>query len=471
MDQNLAAYMGLHDYQIQAADFALKTPRCGLFLKMGLGKSRITLAVIASLNPAHHILLIAPKNIARSSWVEEIKKSGLNMRCKSFIINENGKQLTKKKRHKLYEEAFYEPPTLYFINRELIPDIVGFYQNRWPFAFLIVDELQSFKSYKSVRFKALQDILPYTTRFIGLTGTPSPNGLEDLWSEIYLMDGGLRLGFNITAYRNAFFRPGYGVGPTGYPYNWIPLPGSKDIIYDRISDLVISMDNSVLELPPVTYNNVYAYMDEHQIAVYREMARTSVFQYGETEEEVVAACSAGVLQNKLLQMASGCVYIDDKHNFVTLHSAKIEALQYIRDNEPDNLLVAYIYHSDKTVLKAAFPEAEIFDGSPEMQARWNAGKISMMLIQPQSNGFGVNIQFGGHTLVWYSLTWNLEFYQQTNARLERQGQTEPVVIHHILTKHTLDEHLLNVVQEKDNAQESLMEAVRFIMSDEPDRAV
>lgn len=469
MDQNLARFMGLHDYQIQAADFALNVPKCGLFLKMGLGKSRITLAVIAQLNPASHILLIAPKNIARSSWIEEIHKIGLNIRYKSLLVNERGKKLTKAKRHKLYEEAFDAPPTLYFINRDLVDDIVSYYGDRWPFPFLVVDELQSFKGYKSGRFKSLKAIQPYVTRFIGLTGTPRPNSLEDLWSEIYLMDGGWRLGRTITAYRTAFFRPGYGMSPGGYPYEWIPLPGAKEAIYQRISDIVISME-SKLNTPPVTYNNVYAYMDDAQIAQYRQMARNSVFQYGQTEEEIVTACSAGVLQQKLLQMASGCMYVDKDHNYITLHSAKIEALQYIYDNEPDNLLVGYYFNTDLWAIKEHFPEAVVFDGSPEMQAEWNAGKIRMLLVQPASAGHGLNIQFGGHTLVWYSLPWSLELYQQLNARLDRQGQTQPVVIHHILTRHTVDEHIISALQHKDTEQEDLMQAVRFILSDDPDVA-
>lgn len=465
MDQMLAKFMNLHDYQIQAVDFALNTPKCGLFLKMGLGKSRIALSVIAQLNPACHILLIAPRNIARSSWLGEIRKTGLTIRTKSLLVNKNGKKLSKKKRHELYQELLTAPPTLYLINRDLTCDIVEYFGNRWPFGFVIIDELQSFKNYKSERFKAIKKVMPYVSRFIGLTGTPRPKGLEDLWSEIYLMDGGLRLGPNITAFRNRWFRPGYGLSPQGYPYEWEPLPWAENEIHALISDIVISMKAN-LGLPPVFYNNVDAYMDADQMKQYREMAKTAVFQYGETEEEVVAALSAAVLQNKLLQMASGCMYVDDKHNYVVIHAAKLEALQYIYDNEPDCLLVAYNFNTDKIMIQNQFPEAVIFDGSQEMQDAWNAKKYRMMLIQPKSSGLGVNIQFGGHTLIWYSLTWSLEDYQQTNARLDRQGQTEPVVIHHILTSGTVDSAVLDRLQEKDAGQEALMEAVRLILQDE-----
>ena len=469
MNPAIAAAFGLHDYQIQAADFALAHPKCGLFLKMGLGKSRITLAAIAELNPPCHVLLIAPVTIARSSWSEEIRKIGLNIRCKSLIINERGKKLSKKKRYQLYEEAFSAPPTLYFINRDLVTDIVGYYGNRWPFGIVIVDELQSFKSYKAVRFKALAKTIPYTQRFIGLTGTPRPKSLEDLWSQIYLMDSGARLGPNITWYRNNFFRPGFRVNAQGYPYEWEPLPWAQDEITRRISDLVISMDN-VQNLPPLTYNNIYAYMDDAQLAQYRQMAKTCVFQYGQTEDEVVAAASAGVLAQKLAQMASGFLYTDKEHHYITLHTAKLEVLQYIYDNEPEPILVAYYFQTDKIAITGAFADAVVFDGTQEMQDSWNRGEIRMMLIQPASAGFGINIQFGGHTLVWYTLTSSLEQYQQTNARLYRQGQTQPVVIHHILTKYTQDEAALARMNKKDNDQELLLEAVRFIMDDNNDAA-
>lgn len=469
MDKNLADFMGLHEYQRQAVDFVLKTKKCGLFLKMGLGKSRIALAAVAQTNPPYHVLIIAPRNIARSSWLEEINKLGLNIRTQSLLVNEKGKKLTKQQREKLYQQVYTAPPTMYFINRDLTTDIVKYFGKRWPFGFLIIDEAQSFKSYKSERFKALKTVVPYTEYILELTGTPRPKGLEDLWALIYLLDHGVRLGPNITAYRNNFFRPGYRLNAQGYPYDWEPLPGAEQEIYKRISDLVISMDYRLLPgqvtLPPVTYNNLYAYMDDAQTRQYKEMAKTSVFQYGTTEEEAVSACSSAVLQNKLLQMASGFLYVDKDHNYITIHSAKLEALQYIYENEPDNLLVAYNFTVDKDMICRAFPDAVVFDGSPEMQAAWNARKYRMMLLQPKSCGFGVNIQFGGHTLIWYGLTWSLEEYQQTNARIYRQGQTDPVVIHHILTKNTVDLHVLNVVNNKDDGQESLMDAVRFMLNE------
>lgn len=463
LDPAIASYFGLMDYQIMVANFVLNAPKCGLFLKMGLGKTRIALAVIAQLNLPYHILVIAPKPIARSSWIDEINKIGIPIRTKSLMVNKNGKKLTRKKRIALYETVRTDPPTMYFINRDLAKDIADYFGKSWPFGFLIVDELQSFKGYSSDRFKALKKIFPYYQRFLGLTGTPRPKGLEDLWPEIYLMDGGARLGPNITSFRETFCRPGYGLSPQGYPYEWIPLPGAEEEVYRRISDIVISMD--YIDPPSLVYNNFTAHMEPEEEAVYKKMAKDFIFQYGMTEDEAVEACSSGVLQNKLLQIASGFLYTDKQHNYITIHSAKLDILQYIYDNEPDNLLVAYSYQVSRDMILDRFKDAVLFDGSKEMQDAWNAKKYRMMLIQPKSHGLGINIQFGGHTLVWYDMTWSLEDYQQTVARLARTGQSDTVVVHHILTDKTVDWHVLDVVQQKNQAQEQLMDAVRFMLDD------
>ena len=452
MDNQIATLFGLHQYQEDITDFALRTPKCGLFLQMGLGKSRIALATIACLNPPHHVLIIAPKNIARSSWIEEIKKIGLNIRYKSFIINEKGKKLSKAKREQLYEEAKTAPPTLYFINRELVVDMVKYYGNEWCFPMLIVDELQSFKNYSAARFKALQKILPYTIRFIGLTGTPAPNGLMDLWSQIYLMDEGARLGKNITAYRTRWFDSGRCMN--GYPIEWIPKYGAKEEIYKQIEDIVVSLDNHFITLPDVIYNNIYAYMDDDEMKLYRELMKENVLELDGVEEDIVAA-NAAVLVAKLSQMASGNIYIDKQHNYREIHKAKLEQLQYIYDNEPTPLLVAYHFKTDLYAITGHFDDAVEFDGSPEMINDWNNGKIRMLLIQPASAGFGLNLQQGGHVLVWYTPTWNLEEYLQTNARLHRQGQLYPVTIHHILTKGTVDERIVKALGRKEVNQQDL----------------
>lgn len=441
-------------------DFVLNTPKCGLFLQMGLGKSRITLAAIACLNPPCHVLIVAPKNIARGSWIEEIKKIGLNIRYKSFIIDENGKNITKDEREKLFEEARTAPPTLYFINRELIKKMVDYYKTSWCFPFIVVDELQSFKSYGSQRFKALKFLCQNNliVRFIGLTGTPAPNSLQDLWSEIYLMDNGLRLGRNITAYRNTWFRPGRTMN--NYPIEWIPIPGAEESIYNRISDIVVSLSNAYVTLPDITYHNMYAYMSEEEQKLYKKMMKDMVLKIEGLDEEITAD-NAAVLQIKLSQIASGNLYINSQHDFIEIHKAKLEVLHYIVDNEPSPLLIAYYFKTDLNAILKEFPDAKAFDGSPEMLSEWNRGNIRMLLIQPASAGFGLNFQEGGHTLVWYTPTWNLEHYLQTNARLYRQGQTSNVMIHHILTKGTVDERIVKVLQKKDASQNELLDAVKY----------
>lgn len=465
MDKQIASIFGLHQYQEDMTDFVLRTPKCGLFLQMGLGKSRITLASIACLNPPHHVLIIAPKNIARSSWIEEIKKIGLNIRYKSFIINEKGKKLSKKKREELYEEAKTAPPTLYFINRELVADMVKYYGSSWCFPMLVVDELQSFKNYSAARFKALQKILPYTIRFIGLTGTPAPNGLMDLWSQIYLMDEGARLGKNITAYRTRWFDPGRCMN--GYPIEWIPKYGAKEEIYKQIEDIVVSLDNHFVTLPDVVFNNIYAYMDDDEMKLYKELMKEKVLELDGVDEDIIAA-NAAVLVAKLSQMASGNIYIDKQHNYREIHKAKLEQLQYIYDNEPSPLLVAYHFKTDLYAIQGHFDDAVAFDGSPEMIEDWNNGKIRMLLIQPASAGFGLNLQNGGHILIWYTPTWNLEEYLQTNARLHRQGQIYPVTIHHILTKGTVDERIIKMLGKKEINQQDLLDAVSFALYNETD---
>ncbi len=466
MDKQISQIFNLHPYQEEMVDFVMNTPRCGLFLKMGLGKSRIALAAIAQMNPPFHVLIIAPKTIARSSWIDEIKKIGLNIRNKSFIIDEKGRDLTKKKREALYEEAKTAPPTLYFINRELVTDIVKYFGDKWCFPMVIIDEMQSFKNYSAVRFKAIKKIMPYTTRLIGLTGTPSPNGLMDLWSQIYLMDFGQRLGINITAYRNTFFKPGRMMN--GYPIEWIPLQGAKEAIYDRIKDIVVSLDNHVLTLPDIVYENYYSYMNETEMSYYKTLMKEKVLEVNGADD--VIATNAATLQMKLSQMASGNLYIDKEHHYVEIHQAKIETLKYIYDNEPTPLLVAYHFKTDLYAILKYFNDAVAFDGSPEMIHDWNAGKIRMLCIQPASAGFGINLQEGGHTLIWYTTTWNLEEYQQTIARLYRQGQNDTVSVLHIVTKNTVDEKIPAALQRKDISQEALLDAVRYAItaSDESD---
>lgn len=476
----------LHDYQEFCKNFALTHPYCGLFLKMGLGKTAIILETLWEMNPTDHVLIIAPKTIARCTWQNEIEKWNIPIRTESLVVNQNGKQLTKKKRDQIYDTIQPNPyATVYFINRELIPDLVKrFPYQQWPFKTVIIDESQSFKSHSSQRFKALKEVRPYIQRLIELTGSPTPNGLMDLWSQIYLLDMGERLGRNITTYRNTFFDPGLIVN--GYPVSYKPkrymsneqgfpltdangqLISAQDMIYDRIDDIVISMDNSFIQLPPITYHNVDVIMTKDEMKLYKKFAKESILEL--QDGQVIEAKNAAVLAAKLSQMASGSIYTDAKtHTYQVIHENKLEMCEYIINNTDTPVLIAYHFQSDKDMLLNYFKkqkmEAVLFDGSPEMQKAWNQGQYPIMLLQPASCGFGVNLQEGGSTLIWYTIPWSLEEYEQTNARIYRQGQSNHVFIHHLLTKHTGDPRMLSVVQDKDASQTDLLKAIEVTLSE------
>lgn len=451
----------LHDYQRYAHDFIMQHPYVGLFLDMGMGKTLTTLSALYDLNPHGHVLVIAPKNIARSTWLDEIEKWNLPLRTRSLIVNERDRPLTKKQRLELYAEAPSQPPTIYFINRELICDLVK-NTPRWCYPVVVIDEAQSFKSYKSERFKALKKVRPDIQRLIELTGTPSPNGLMDLWSQIYLLDQGERLGRTITQYRNEFFNPGLIVN--GYPVKWTLKPGAEQEIYRRISDIVISMKNTdaKLNLPKLTMNEVFVHMEPKERKLYDTMKRDFVLNFGD-DMDVIAANSA-VLSAKLRQMASGALYVDDQHNYKIIHRRKLEHIAYLLRGTSSPVIIGYHFQTDRIMLETYLTslgfDVRTFDGTAAMIRAWNAGEIQVMLLQPASAGHGLNLQQGGHTLIWYTIPWSLEEYQQTNARLYRQGQTQPVVIHHVMTKGTIDEQVLRAIHKKDFSQAQLIDAVK-----------
>lgn len=456
----------LHDYQKLARQIVEQTPYCGLFLDCGLGKCLITLSALYDLNPRGHVLIVAPKNIAQSTWIDEIRKWNLPLRTDSFIVNEKGKKLSKAKRMEKYESLPDAPPTIWFINRELLADLVDNmpkHRNRpvWYFPTVILDESQSFKSHKSERFKALKSVRPCIERLIELTGTPAPNGPMDLWSQIYLLDQGKRLGTSITGYRETFFYESKFAN--GFPVEWSPKPGAEDEIYRRISDITVSIKNPNLKLPTVTYNDIMVHMDDDEKKLYRQFVKDKVLPLAE-DNEVIAA-NAAVLQNKLSQIASGTIYMDEHHNFAVIHNHKLDMLEYVVENTNSPVLVAYWFNCDIGRIMERLPQAVLFDGSGKMQKEWNGGRIPVLLIHPASAGFGLNIQEGGHTLVWYTLPWSLEAYQQTNARLNRQGQKHPVVIHRLLTEHTVDTKIMNALNAKDQTQKTLLDAISSTLSD------
>lgn len=431
----------------------------------------IVLEALWEQDPHHHVLIIAPKTIARCTWANEIEKWNMGFRTKSLIVNERGKQLTKKKREEIYAEIPTAPPTVYFINREMLVDLEAHFpakKNRWPFPTIVIDESQSFKAYNSNRFKVMKDIRPHLNQMILLTGSPMPNGIEDIWAQIYMLDMGYRLGKNISQFRENYCVPSHITTPSGYPAVWYPRRGTEQEIYRKISDIVISMENKYIKLPPVTFDDVTVSMTEEEHTRYKKFMKTSVLEL--TTGGEVEAANAAVLSAKLSQMASGAIYTGEKkYAYETIHEHKLELCEYIVNNTPGNCIIAYHFVSEADMIKKYFKQHDLeiveFDGSPEMEKAWNQKQIPVMLLQPASCGFGLNLQHGGSTLIWFTLPWSLEQYEQTNARIYRQGQTEPVVIHRLLTEKTIDYHILDALTKKDMSQKRLLSAVEAVIND------
>lgn len=467
----------LHDYQQQAADFAVATPKCGLFLDLGLGKTLITLSVLERVyaDEPGHILIIAPKSIAKATWAEEIRKWDIKLPYKSLIVNERGRNLSRQKRFEAYIAAFNNPvKTVYFINREMLVDLISNCPvcNKsiiWPFQTIVIDELQSFKSPSSKRFTELKKVMPAVNRFIGLTGTPTPNGIDDIWSQIFLMDGGKRLGKNITAFRTAYMRPGY-INSTGVVCSWNPVAGAEEEICDKISDIVISMKNHSFKLPPIVFIDDMVEMSESEQKKYKTFLTDAVLTFD--DNTTASAANAAVMSAKLQQLASGAVYTIDSNgnptgSYNVIHQSKLERLMYIRENSDDNILIAYWFKSDADMIMNYFKQnnlpCEIFDSnkSEEYVRRWNNGEIKTLLIQPASSGFGLNLQYASHTLVWYTLPFSLEKYLQTIGRIYRQGQTHTVYVHRIMTDKTIDAHVLSTLVNRDDEMKRVLGAVEY----------
>lgn len=462
-------YQHLHTYQKQIVEFVIQTPACGLFLPCGAGKTLITLTALTRLQPNGHILIVGPKPVVRATWVDEIEKWGLPLRTKSLVVNENGTTLRRAKREERMAELEHEPPAVCFINAENIPKLVEFFKKKtWPFPIVVLDEAQMFKNNSSRRFKALRSVRKQIARIIELSGTPTPNSLEDLWALIALLDGGVRLGKSMTAYHYAYFTPGH-VVVNGFPATWDLRPGFDRYIYQAIQDIVVSLPTNNVALPDLTIDDTLVAMDKDEMALYREMKRECVLELQDpanpdaTPQEIIAV-NAAVLSGKLRQMASGTLYIDEDKNFAILHNHKLEKTLEIIQQAGSPVLIAYQFKCDekriREFLNANKVAAETFDGSPAMVNRWNAGAIPAMLIQPASAGHGLNLQTGpGHTLIWYTLPWSLEEYIQTSARIHRQGQKNPVIIHRLLCKHTVDTQVANALVSKDVTQKALLQAV------------
>lgn len=448
-----------HDYQEYCIQYVKTHPIAALFLTMGLGKTAITLTAVNDLMldtfDVSKVLVVAPLRVARDTWPAEVEKwEHLKFLSISVIVGDVKTRIG----------ALNHPSLVYVINRETVKWLVEYYEKnglRWDFDMVVIDELSSFKNHQSQRFRCLRKIRPFVKRFVGLTGTPTSNGLMDLWAEIGILDGGQRLGKFIGRYREAYFKAGSMNPQTGVVFQYVPRPGAEEQIYEKISDITISMKAlDYLNMPECVMASHEVEMSTQEKKLYDMLAKDLLIPL---EDGDIDAANAAALSGKLLQMANGAVY-DENGAARRIHNHKLEALEdLIEAANGQSVLVAYWFKHDKKrieehLTKMGYCPRNIKNS--EDIRDWNAGNIPVALIHPASAGHGLNIQQGGHILIWFGLTWSLELYQQTNARLWRQGQTDVVTIHHIITKGTVDEDVMAALEEKDVTQEKLIAAVK-----------
>ena len=437
----------LHEYQKYGVDFIINNPISALMLECGLGKTITTLTAVSDLMYDYFeiskALIIAPLRVALTVWKQECDKweQLKYLRCSIAVGSVSERQ-----------KAMQSDADVYIINRENVEWLV----KNYPFDFdmVVIDELSSFKSHQSKRFRALRKVRPKFDRIVGLTGTPAPNGLMDLWAEINLLDMGERLGRYITRYRDEYFKPDKRNGAIVYSYK--PLPDAEERIYGKISDICVSMKAvDYLEMPERVDNIVEVGMSDKETAMYKRLEKEMLLPFADGDIDAVNAAS---LSNKLLQLANGAVY-DENGKVKKIHSRKLDALEgLIEAANGKSVLVYYSYKHDRDRISERFDVSEIKDD--KNISEWNAGKIQLAIAHPASCGHGLNLQSGGSTIIWFGLTWSLELYQQANARLYRQGQKNTVVIHHIITKGTVDEKVMTALKNKDIGQASLMEAIK-----------
>ena len=444
-----------HDYQAYAIDYIETHPIATVFLDMGLGKTSITLTAINDLLfdsfEVHRVLVIAPLRVARDTWTAEVDKWDhlQNLICSVAV----GTEVERK-------AALMRPADIYIINRENVQWLIE--DSGIPFSFdmIVIDELSSFKNHNTKRFKSMLKVRPKVNRIVGLTGTPASNGLMDLWAEFRILDMGQRLGRFITKYRTDYFMPDKRNGQIIYSYK--PLPNAEDAIYRLISDITISMKSTDhLQMPELVTSEYTVQLSDEEKQKYTDLKQELVLSLGDTE---ITASNAASLSGKLSQMANGAVY-DDNGEVIRIHDRKLDALEDIieaANGKP--VLVAYWFKHDLTRISERLKKLHIpfsrLDDSTSIR-RWNNGEIPVALIHPASAGHGLNLQTGGNTIVWFGLTWSLELYSQTIARLWRQGQTaETVVVQHIVTNGTIDEQILRALKAKDKTQSALIAAVK-----------
>lgn len=443
-----------YPYQQYCIDSIIYNRAVGLFLDMGLGKTVITLTAIHDLRynrwEVMKPLIIAPKKVAEATWTTEAKKwEHLKMMRVIPVLG------TEKQRIR----ALATPADLYVINRENVTWLVEHFKNAWPFDMVVLDESSSFKNSRSKRFKSLKLVRSRIKRIVELTGTPSSNGLEDLWAQIFLLDGGARLGKTLGAFRDIYFVPGKRNRTT--IFNYEPKEGSFEIIKQAISDICISMKASdYLSLPDVMHNDIPVALDSKAQKAYTELETELLLQ---VDEETITAGSAGVLTGKLLQLCNGAVY-DEEKRAVNIHNCKIDAfLELVEQLNGQHALVFYNFQHDRDRLLEALAKynlrVRVYSQAKD-EIDWNNGEIDILLAHPASCGYGLNLQQGGHHAIWFGLTWSLEQYEQANKRLHRQGQEHPVVIHHLVVQGGMDESVIEALESKGNIQDALLNALR-----------
>lgn len=444
-----------HAYQERATQFIIDNRYCALFLDMGLGKTVATLTALQQLKEDYFeidkTLVIAPKSVARNTWTGESHKWDHLRDLKISVIMGTPAQRRK---------AIEAEADIYVVNRDNVKWLVDYCDLdlvRWPFDSVVIDESSSFKNPQSRRFKALRRMRWLIRRIVLLTGTPSPNGLMDLWSQIELLDYGKRLGRTLTMYRQEYFRPGRHNGHV--VYEWIPKPGARERITEAISDICLSMQASdYLEMPDLIQAGTTIALSDQEQKAYLEFEKEQLLQVDEAEIEAVTAAA---LTNKLLQFTGGAVY-DSDHDWHPTGQSKMEALSDILEATEEPVLVFYAYQHEKERILANFGnyQPETFNGEPEILKKWNNREIRLLLCHPASVAYGLNMQEGGRTIIWYTPTWNLELYQQANARLYRQGQDRPVLLYHIVATGTMDERVMEALSGKGDCQSALLKRIR-----------
>jgi SNF2 family DNA or RNA helicase len=443
-----------HAYQAYSINRVLKDNALGLFLDMGLGKTVVALTAINDLKynqfAINKILVIAPKKVAEATWAKEAAKwDHLNLLRVVPVLGPLNKRI----------RALNTASDIYVINRENVCWLVEYYRNAWPFDMVVVDEFSSFKNHDSKRFKSLKWVRNHITRFVGLTGTPAPNGLLDLWAQVYLLDQGQRLGKHITHFRERYFEADQRSRDRIFSY--APKPGADEVIRDLIGDICISMSaEDYLELPDCVSVTVPVVLDSKAQDSYNKLEREMLL---EIEDSTIDAGTAAVLTNKLLQLCNGAVY-DENRDVVEIHDCKIEAfMELIEGLNGQPALVFYSFKHDLIRIKKALEKSglrvkQLF--TPQEETDWNNKQIDILLAHPASAAYGLNLQQGGNHVIWFGLNWSLELYLQANKRLHRQGQTEKVIIHHLVVEGGVDQDVMLALEDKSTTQSRLLEALK-----------